>query len=165
MLHYQEAHDVVQPENSLPWSWPLLLHPFRYWEVTRDGATSVVIALGNPVLWWGFLVAAARLDRPDLPPACLAGRGRLRGIRRDVPALVRGRANAIHLVHAPGRPVHVSRRLDDASADAAILGRNAGHVFAGATIVAALLFLPAWTGWRVADSWIRAIEWLPDWSR
>ena len=30
MLHYQEAHDVVQPENSLPWSWPLLLHPFRY---------------------------------------------------------------------------------------------------------------------------------------
>ena len=45
-----------------------------------------------------------------------------------------------------------------------ILGRNAGILFAGATIVAALLFLPAWTGWRVADSWIRAIEWLPDWS-
>ena len=32
MLHYQEAHDAVQPENSLPWTWPLLLHPVRYFD-------------------------------------------------------------------------------------------------------------------------------------
>ena len=30
MLALPGAHDGVQPENSLPWSWPLLLHPIWY---------------------------------------------------------------------------------------------------------------------------------------
>ena len=29
MFRYQQAHDAIQPQNSLPWTWPLLLHPIR----------------------------------------------------------------------------------------------------------------------------------------
>jgi len=165
MLHYQEAHDVVQPENSLPWSWPLLLHPFRYWEVTRNGATSVVIALGNPVLWWGFLlllpVSIVQIfRRPVWQDAVVFGGY----AAMFLPWFVVGRTQFIWymLPAVPFMCLAVSTTLRRMPT---ILGRNAGILFAGATIVAALLFLPAWAGWHVADSWIRAIEWLPDWSR
>jgi dolichyl-phosphate-mannose-protein mannosyltransferase len=59
MLRYQQAHLVIQPENSAPWTWPLLLHPVRYVEVIEAvprGSSSLVVALGNPVLWWGYLL-------------------------------------------------------------------------------------------------------------
>ena len=57
MLRYQGHHLRVQPENSAPWTWPLLLHPIQYFAVVRNGDASRIVALGNPVLWWGFLAS------------------------------------------------------------------------------------------------------------
>jgi dolichyl-phosphate-mannose--protein O-mannosyl transferase len=57
MLHSGLYHRGVQPENSPPWSWPLLLHPIRYFPAERVGRSDPkILALGNPVLWWGFLI-------------------------------------------------------------------------------------------------------------
>ena len=56
MLRYQQAHLAVQPENSAPWTWPLLLHPVRYFEACAAVRRASVVALGNPALWWGFLL-------------------------------------------------------------------------------------------------------------
>ena len=166
MLHYQQAHLAVQPENSPPWTWPLLLHPVRYFE--RDRATArraSIVALGNPALWWGFLAAAAVRARADRPPARLAGRGRLRRLRGDVPPVVRGRADAVHLVHAAGRPVHVPGRRRRRSA-AARAGRPRRRVAVGVAIGhrRASRSCRVWTGWPVADALARArSRGCPDW--
>ncbi len=72
-----------------PWTWPLLLHPVRYLEEMRDGSSSVVMALGNPVLWWGFLLLLPVALVQIVRRAGVAGRGRLRWLRGDVPAVVR----------------------------------------------------------------------------
>ena len=55
MLQYQADHTRVQPQNSAPWTWPLLLHPTLYYSVVRGGTENAIAALGNPALWWGFL--------------------------------------------------------------------------------------------------------------
>ena len=123
-----------------------------------------MIALGNPVLWWGFLVLlpvsiVQIFRRPVWQDAVVFGGY----AAMFLPWFVVGRTQFIWymLPAVPFMCLAVSTTLRRMPA---ILGRNAGILFAGATIVAALLFLPAWTGWRVADSWIRAIGWLPDWS-
>jgi dolichyl-phosphate-mannose-protein mannosyltransferase len=41
--------------------------------------------------------------------------------------------------------------------------RNAGFGFAGATVVAAAAYLPAWTGWRVPQWWFHGLRLLPHW--
>ena len=62
------AHLEVQPENSAPWTWPLLLHPVRYLIQMRDGTSST---------WWRSATprcggdsscccpSRARADRPQ----------------------------------------------------------------------------------------------------
>jgi dolichyl-phosphate-mannose-protein mannosyltransferase len=55
MFEYHQAHTRVQPESSLPWTWPLLLHPIQYFAETAGGSARRIVALGNPALWWGFL--------------------------------------------------------------------------------------------------------------
>jgi len=72
--HAQEAFD---PRSSPWWSWPLLLHPFIYWQATLDsGQVSTIWFGGNPVLWWASLGAICILcvrliSRPSLPTAFL----------------------------------------------------------------------------------------------
>jgi dolichyl-phosphate-mannose-protein mannosyltransferase len=55
MLRYQQHHLRFQPENSRPWTWPLLLDPIRYFRAGAGNAVTTIAALGNPALWWGFL--------------------------------------------------------------------------------------------------------------
>lgn len=163
MLRYQQEHLAIQPENSLPWTWPLLLHPVRYLELTRNGASSVVVALGNPVLWWGFLLF--------LPLAIL------QVVRRPAwqDAVVFGGYAAMFLPwFAVERTQFVWYMLPAVPfmclAIAATfrrmptrIGRSSAVMFAGGALLVAMLFLPVWTGWLVPDPWIRALAWLPDW--
>lgn len=66
-LHFQSA----SPARSSAWTWPFLLHPPEYAHQHLlmggvrivDGRLRVVrvLALGNPVVWWTFLVAGPAL--------------------------------------------------------------------------------------------------------
>ena len=40
MLRYQQHHLRFQPENSRPWTWPLLLHPIQYFRACAANAVT-----------------------------------------------------------------------------------------------------------------------------
>ncbi len=107
MLQYQQHHLKVQPENSRAWTWPLLLHPIRYFEDVRGTSVSLILALGNPVLWWGFLLslpvaAFTALRRPRWQEAVAFGGYAAMFLPWFVVV-----SQPVHLLHAAGGPVHV----------------------------------------------------------
>ncbi len=131
-----------------PWTWPLLLHPVRYFQTARWLVEHRSSRSGNPALWWGFLLLLPVALVQIVAQADVAGRGRLRRLRGDVPPVVRGREDAVHLVHAAGRSVHVpgcrrrrSGRLPARSGDGV-----AHRCSPSITLVAALAFLPGVDG-------------------
>ncbi len=152
MLRYQQGHVAIQPENSQPWTWPFLLHPVRYLHDVRDGSSSVVIALGNPVLWWGFLlslpVALVQIvRRPTWQDAVVFGGY----AAMFLPWFLVGRTQFIWymLPAVPFMCLGVSstvRRLPTRMARAIAVGS------AAAAAIVALAFLPVWTGWWVANA-------------
>lgn len=163
MLQYQQGHLKVQPENSLPWTWPLLLHPIQYFKDVRGSSTSTVEALGNPVLWWGFLallpVAAIRILRHPTWQDVIAFGGYS---AMFLPWFVIGRSQFIFYM-LPAVPFMclcvpaAIRRLPERSV------RNIAVGFGALTSFAAVAFAPAWTGWWASTSWIRGLGWLPGW--
>ena len=154
MLRYQEAHVAIQPENSLPWTWPLLLHPVRYLHEVRDGASSVVVALGNPALWWGFLlllpVALVQIvRRPTWQDAVVFGGY----AAMFLPWFVVGRTQFIWymLPAVPFMCLGVAatiRRLPATLAKVLAIGF-------GATPLVALAFMPVWTAWWIPNGLAR----------
>ncbi len=62
-----EQVNYWRDQRACPWwSWPLLLHPFVYWQDTSSGgAVSTIWFGGNPILWWGasgaILITCVRL--------------------------------------------------------------------------------------------------------
>jgi dolichyl-phosphate-mannose-protein mannosyltransferase len=163
MLRYQQAHDAVQPENSLPWTWPLLLHPVRYFEATRDGLTSTVVALGNPVLWWGFIVmvpvAIVRIvRRPTWQDAVVFGGY----AAMFLPWFVIGRTQFIWymLPAVPFMCLGVSSVLRGLPTK---IGSWVALSFASAAVLVTTAFVPVWLGWWVPQGWIAHLRWLNDW--
>ncbi|MBI3261484.1 phospholipid carrier-dependent glycosyltransferase [Candidatus Berkelbacteria bacterium] len=43
--------------NSHPWQWPLMTKPIHFWNEEHEGTKRAIIALGNPVIWWGAAFA------------------------------------------------------------------------------------------------------------
>jgi dolichyl-phosphate-mannose-protein mannosyltransferase len=53
-----EPHDFA----SHPIGWPLMIRPVPYfWASRPDGRQFEILAVGNPALWWGFLLALPAL--------------------------------------------------------------------------------------------------------
>jgi dolichyl-phosphate-mannose-protein mannosyltransferase len=61
MLTHNLSYSELPPGRSSPVTWPLLIRPVRYFPqpgtVPAVGETRRIVAVGNPVLWWGFLAA------------------------------------------------------------------------------------------------------------
>ena len=163
MFDYQRLHSKVQSENSQPWTWPLLLHPIQYFALTKGTSTSKIVALGNPVLWLGFLallplglVQFAR-RRTWQDAMVLGGFAAMFG-----PWLLVPRTQFIFYM-TPVVPfmclciTHWLRSLPERASEAAALG------LAAAVIVVAAAFMPAWTGWWFPLRWSEALRWLPTW--
>lgn len=163
MLRYQQQHVQIQPENSLPWTWPLMLHPVQYFRETAAGSARTIVALGNPALWWGFLVL--------LPVGAVTLRRR--ATWRD--ALIFGGYLAMYLpwflvprsqfffYMLPAVPfmclsvATIARSLPPRWAPVMAFGLTAGIT------LCAIAFLPAWTGWGAPAAWLRGLDWLPSW--
>ena len=164
-LHYGEdevraAPAVVDAGNqhwSPAWTWPLMLRPVRMFEAPDRE----VLALGNPVLWWGFLVAG---------PAALIDVIRR---RRSTEALVLlGYAAGYAPWFFLGRPKTMNYMLVCVPfmATAVVMGVRAfgrrGTVVVGlgvAALFAAIGFAPLWIG-APSPSWEAALRWLPGWA-
>ncbi len=163
MLHYQQTYLKVQPENSAPWTWPILLHPIQYFSLARGSSSSEIVALGNPAFWWGFVLLLPMelvqiVRRPTWQDAVAFG-----GFATMfLPWFAIGRSQFLFYM-LPAVPfmalcvVVLLRRLPCRWA------RTSAILFATATIFAAAAFAPAWTGWWVPSSWTHALGWLPDW--
>jgi dolichyl-phosphate-mannose-protein mannosyltransferase len=163
MLHYQQGHLAVQPENSQPWTWPLLLHPVRYLHDVRDGSSSVVIALGNPALWWGFLlllpVALGQVvRRPTWQDAVVFGGY----AAMFLPWFLIGRTQFIWymLPAVPFMCLGVASTLRQLPSK---IARVLAFGFGGATALVALAFIPVWTAWWIPNGWLERLGWLPGW--
>ena len=163
MLEYHLHHHKIQPENSSPWTWPLLLHPIQYFEQISGGSVQRILALGNPVLWWGFLallpVAAFTVARRPTWQDAVAFGGYA---AMFVPWFFVGRSQFFFYA-LPMVPfmvlcvVATLRRLSPAVGRAVAI---AGAVVAGLVTVA---FAPLWLGLRVPASWLDRLAWLPGW--
>lgn len=163
MLQYQAHHTRIQPENSSPWTWPLLLHPIRYYGVsTRDTATRIV-ALGNPAVWWAFLlllpVAFVTVIRaPRWQDAVVFGGY----AAMFAPWLFVGRSQFIYYM-LPAVPFmclaipSTLRRLPHR------LARALGVAMATVTVAVASAFLPVWIGWSVPLGYLDHLRWLRSW--
>ncbi len=61
-LHYHLTMHQEHPYQSGPGSWPLMSRPIAFWyEDYGDGTRGHILAVGNPVLWWSWLLAAPAL--------------------------------------------------------------------------------------------------------
>ncbi|MEO8291941.1 MAG: phospholipid carrier-dependent glycosyltransferase [Actinomycetota bacterium] len=163
MLQHHQQHVHIQPENSLPWTWPLMLHPVRYFRETQGGSVRTIIALGNPALWWGFLIllplGVVRFWRRATWREALIFGGYL---AMYLPWLVVPRSQFFFYM-LPAVPfmclaiAGVVRSLPDRWGPVIAAG------FAATTALCAIAFLPAWAGWAVPASWLHGLEWLPGW--
>ena len=164
MLSHQLNHTQIQPENSAPWTWPLLLHPIRYFGPQAvSGGVREVLAVGNPALWWGFLIlvplAAVRVARRRMTwKDAVAWGGYLSMI---LPWLAAGRTQFIYYA-LPAVPFLCLA----ATAELRALGPTGVKVSLawGCLIVAiALWFLPAWTATPVPAGWLTSLRLLSSW--
>ena len=163
MLRYQQHHTHLQPQNSLPWTWPFLLHPIQYFALVRGEQASRIVALGNPILWWGFLgllpIALYTVLRHPRWEDVIALGGYS---AMYLPWLLVSRTQFIYYM-LPAVPFMclcvptLLRRLPER------IGRAAGIAFAAGAAVAAAAYLPAWTGWTISTQWIDRLRLLPHW--
>jgi len=163
MLSYHRHHLKVQPENSAPWTWPLLLHPIQYFALTEGPSTSRIVALGNPVLWWGFVltlpIAVVQIVRRPMWQDAVAFGG---FAALYLPWFAVGRSQFLFymLPAVPFMCLGVVATLRRLPTRIAVI---AGGVLASASLLVAIAFAPVWTGWWVPSDWIQALAWLPDW--
>ena len=61
MLDYHSDLDQGHTYQSPPSSWPIMRRPVAYYYDEQQGTVHHIVALGNPGLWWPFLIAAPAL--------------------------------------------------------------------------------------------------------
>ncbi|HYM52359.1 MAG TPA: phospholipid carrier-dependent glycosyltransferase [Candidatus Dormibacteraeota bacterium] len=57
MLRFHASLEGSHPYESPPWSWPLLKRPVAYFFIDEGGAYREILAMGNPLVWSGGLIA------------------------------------------------------------------------------------------------------------
>ncbi|MFY9484288.1 MAG: phospholipid carrier-dependent glycosyltransferase [Patescibacteria group bacterium] len=55
--HYHVNLKETRTYNSRPWQWPLMVKPIHFWNEEHNGKKQAIIALGNPIIWWGSTIA------------------------------------------------------------------------------------------------------------
>jgi dolichyl-phosphate-mannose--protein O-mannosyl transferase len=148
------------PYTSQPASWPFLLRPNPVYQDDRR----TIVEIGNPVLWWGFLLAAPVLG------LALARRRSWRlmfivggYLTLYAPWLLFGRHMYLYYM-LPAVPFMA---LGVAAAIEAIQPRTIRRTAAGAVALSAVtvaaLFLPLWVG-SPTPHYAERLRWLSTWE-
>lgn len=165
MLQFQ-LHDTRitsgTSNTSNPLTWPLLLHPV---ELSPSSITGYrILALGNPIVWWGFVLL--------LPVAVLAW---LKTARHWTTGLILAFFAALYLPWlfvprvqylfyvAPAVPFMCLIAVAALRWLPARAGQITAKAYAAAAGLACLAFLPLWIGRSISVGWGRALYWLPGW--
>jgi dolichyl-phosphate-mannose-protein mannosyltransferase len=173
-LHLQKAmllhnlhHRGVQAENSAPWTWPLLLHPIRYYPpqiLPRPAGSPEILSLGNPVLWWGFLAAlpllAGRIIRSHQWQDVLIAGGYS---AMFLPWLVLNRTQFFYYM-LPAVPFMALGAVAGIRTLKTRWRGSAAVAFAVAALAAGFGYAPLWLYARVPAGWLEALPRLPGWG-
>jgi dolichyl-phosphate-mannose-protein mannosyltransferase len=170
MYHYHKGVKEKHPYSSKWYTWPLMLRPVWYYggKDLEKGTAQSIAAIGNPVVWWGGLLAMLAawwlgLRHKDRIVLTLT----VAYLSFYVPWMVAPRSITFLYHYFPMVPLlilfivwmfrwmevnfHYGRRWT-----AAIMG------------VAAVLFVwfyPVYTGITISREWMNlAIRWLPSWG-
>ena len=163
MLQYHLGHTKIQPENSLPLTWPALVHPIQYFRASSASVTREILALGNPALWWTFLALLpvalfTVVRRPTWQDAVAFGGY----AAMYLPWLAIRRSQFIFymLPAVPFMCLAVVASLRRLPGGAARIIAPAIAVFA---LAAAAAFAPVWLGLPASASWLERLGWLSSW--
>lgn len=163
MLQFHEHHLSVKPTNSAPWTWPLLLHPIRYYSVATGTSVTRIEALGNPVLWWGFLallpIALVRIVRQRHWQDALTFGGYA---AMFLPWLFIARTQYFFYM-LPAVPFMCLCIVSTIRSMPKTAAPTAGIVFVCLAVAASIAFVPEWTGWLVPAVWVDRLDWLARW--
>jgi dolichyl-phosphate-mannose-protein mannosyltransferase len=170
MYEYHKGVKEQHPYSSKWYTWPLMIRPVWYYggKDLSDGEAQSIAAIGNPVVWWGGLLAM-------LTAWWFGWRSRDRVVLTltvaylsfYVPWMVAPRSITFLYHYFPMVPLLILflvwnlRWIEQHS-------RNGYRVTAGVVGAAALLliwFYPVLTGMTISRVWMNdAIRWLPSWG-
>jgi dolichyl-phosphate-mannose-protein mannosyltransferase len=161
MLRFHNGDVPAHPYASFSLGWLLLRRPVAYFYDARGEQVRHIVALGNPLLWWGFVAAIPLLIR-----AWLRRRERaadvivlaLAGIY--LPWLLVRRTSFLYYLTplVPFMAVGVAWALQRLSTSSLRRPIRVGAVttYIGAAFVASALLLPVWVGMPIDyDHWRR----------
>lgn len=163
MVVKQRSTHHPNPASSKAATWPLLAKPIRYFPIAgHPRGDRELLALGNPVLWWGFLAclplqayALVRTRRWQ------EGVGILGYALVYGPWLFFGRTTYIYYM-VPCVPFMALSSVSGIRQLPNRWAKRAGVGFGAASVVAALAFLPMWL-YLPLPGYTHYLRWLPTW--
>jgi dolichyl-phosphate-mannose--protein O-mannosyl transferase len=165
MLARQLGTTSANPLASSPLSWPPMLEPLVAYPTTTApiprGAVRIV-AVGNPVLWWGFLAGLGPLIWAAVRQADRGARIAMASyLSLWAPWLVFGRTEYFFYM-TPAVPF-MAIGLVAAIRTLPSMRRGIAVALASLAGAGAIAFAPVWLGIDVSARWYDAIRLLPSW--
>jgi dolichyl-phosphate-mannose-protein mannosyltransferase len=166
MLDKQLHGPVRQAANSAAWTWPLLLHPIRYYPgyptaVLNDRVSRWIVALGNPAFFGAFLLLLPKLlidasKRGDWPTQfALLFYGAM-----YLPWLVLSRASFLYYM-VPCLPFMAIGIVAALRALHGKLRARATTILVLGDVVCAVALMPVWLGLNGSLFLVRALHLFP----
>lgn len=169
MFEYHRSLVASHPFSSPWYDWPLMIKPVWYYAAAEPppGSASIIVALGNPAVWWtGIAGAAAALwigaknrDRRILFLAVALGSVYL-------PWMFVARLTFLYHFFAAVPFVilsilYVFFRLEEATTKRWVRWSLLGYLAAAAVLF--LLFYPVLSGLTVNRAYVEGLKWMPSW--
>ena len=166
MVDYHRTFRVDHQSDSSPLTWLWMQRPVSYGSLHAPGRISIDMALGNIVLWWGFVAS--------LPVMVFRW---WRGRDRTVELVLLAWAS-LHLVWLvilrPGFLYYLTPLVPFMAigvtwtareiATRWRIGRVVPYVVAVASVVALGFYLPVWTYMDISESWFHTLMLFPGWE-
>jgi dolichyl-phosphate-mannose--protein O-mannosyl transferase len=163
MARYMLGDHIPHGGSSPAFSWPFDYRPVTFLRPGMGAGSRYVLSIGNPIIWWGFLIAlpiviwvcVRRRRWEDWTPLAAYAACYL-------PWLAFSRTQYVFYM-LPAVPfmclciVTALRALRGKVRTVTVVA------FSAATITAAALFMPVWLAIPVSSGWLHAIRWLPSW--
>ncbi len=166
MLSYHVHYNEAQPNASSALSWPFMSHPITYYARTTGSVTLTtprIMALGNPVVWWGAFLAVPLVVWKARRADAWGERAVLAGFAvAYVPWLLVSRQVFIYYMTAAVPFMALTLTAAVRGLPRPVRAPGAVGVLS-ATCAAFVLFLPVWLALQVGPGWMRATHWLAAW--
>ena len=169
MFSYHSALVDDHPFGSLWYSWPFIVKPVWYYMGggLADGQSASIVALGNPVLWWGGIVAILYLVIAFFRKKCPAeGKAVLIGFAAQfLPWVLVTRV--VFLYHYFPSVPFITLALGMACMAIEKKNKRIGKalmfLLPSIALILFILFIPVLSGMPVSTEYITSLKWFDSW--